>query len=105
MIGSAIDRRDGDDRDYYTEEEYGFDYCEAYLLNYERGYGVPGQVTYAPVTTVPVAQQPRQHEPHRRMVTRIIEEEVEIERPAQPAPRRHIRRAAPALQGKLSPIK
>lgn len=103
VIGSALDGDDDDDR-YYAEEEYGFDYCEAYLLNYERGYGVQPQMTYAPVAMVPVAQQPMMHHPQRRMITRVIEEEVEVESRA-PAPRRHIRRAAPAPQGKLQPIK
>ena len=104
VIGAALDGGDYDDDRYYADEGYGFDYCEAYLLNYERGYGVPGQVSYAQVSMFPVAQQPMRHEPHRRMITRVIEEEVEVER-AAPAPRRHIRRTAPAPQGKLSTIK
>ncbi len=104
VIGAAIDGGDDDDDRYYADEGYGFDYCEAYLLNYERGYGVAGQATYAQVAMVPVAQQPMQQQPQRRMITRVIDEEVEVEHPA-PAPRRHIRRAAPAPQGKLHPIK
>ena len=107
VIGSALDGGDDDDDDYYGDG-YGFDYCEAYLLNYERGYGVPSQVTYAPVTMVPVAQQTmthRQHRPHRRVVTRVVEQEVVREH--APA-RRVVRRAAPAPRrqhGKVQPLR
>ena len=100
VIGSVIDGRDDDDdRLAYVEDDYGFDYCAAYLQNYERGYGTPGQVAYAPVMMVPVAQGPNHAE--RRTSYRVIEEEVEVDanRPA----RRHIRRAMPAReQGKLT---
>jgi len=100
VMGSVIDDRDDDDdRLAYVEDDYGFDYCAAYLQNYERGYGTPGQVAYAPVMMVPVAQGP--HHAERRTSYRVIEEEVEVDadRPA----RRHIRRAMPAReQGKLT---
>jgi hypothetical protein len=75
VIGSVIDNaRDRDEgiRVIDAPQEQGFDYCEAYLLNYERGYGAPAQLAYAPVTMTPVAQ-PR-HTAHR-----VIEEEIEVE--------------------------
>ena len=84
VIGSVIDN--AHDREEAvqvidTAQEPGFDYCEAYLLNYERGYGVPGQVTYAPVVMAPVIT-PR-HAAHR-----VIEEEIVVEA-EEPAPRHH----------------
>lgn len=106
VIGSVIDnadrRRDEQRAAEAAAASYApaFDYCEAYLLNYERGYGVPAQMAYAPVAMVPVAQyQPQAHRP-QAMRHRVIEEEVLVE-PA-PTPRRQIRRSAPAREpGKL----
>ncbi|MFC3096586.1 YMGG-like glycine zipper-containing protein [Alteraurantiacibacter palmitatis] len=106
VIGSVIDNADRRRDDRRAAEvaaaSYApaFDYCEAYLLNYERGYGVPAQMAYAPVALVPVAQyQPQAHRP-QAMHRRVIEEEVLVE-PA-PASRRQIRRGAPAREpGKL----
>ena len=94
VIGSVIDNADDDDDRRLAAappQEPGFDYCEAYLLNYERGYGTPGQVTYAPVMMVPVAQgQMSGHDGHRG-ARRMIVEEVEIEAD-EPAPRHTARR-------------
>ncbi|MFC3100980.1 glycine zipper domain-containing protein [Altererythrobacter lauratis] len=106
VIGSVIDNADRRRDDGRAAEaaaasqSSAFDYCEAYLLNYERGYGVPVQMAYAPVAMVPVAQyQPQAHRP-QMMRHRMIEEEVLVE-PA-PAPRRQIRRATPTREpGKL----
>jgi hypothetical protein len=84
VIGSVIDSTRGRDEDIRVidaPQEPSFDYCEAYLLNYERGYGTPAQVAYAPVTMMPMAQ-PR-HAAHR-----VIEEEVEIE-VDEPTPHSH----------------
>ncbi len=104
VIGTALDGDDDEGR--YVEQDYGFDYCEAYLLNYERGYGTPGQVTYAPVAMVPVAQPQVAHQPHRRMISRVIEHDVVVEEVHEPTPRRVIRRAAPARQpGKVQPLR
>ena len=91
VLGSVIDSatdHDHGDRDVAQPEEPGFDYCEAYLLNYERGYGTP-QMAYAPVMMVPVAQAPMMQQRHtaRRV---IVEEEVEVEAEA-PHHRRHHR--------------
>ncbi len=100
VIGSVIDGL-GDDEDerpvYYADEEPNFDYCEAYLLNYERGYGTPAQMAYAPVMMVPVAQQQVQQRRYR-----VIEEEVEVDVPAR---HHRIHRAIPAReQGKLTRV-
>jgi hypothetical protein len=88
VIGSAIDSADDDERRVLAApREPGFDYCEAYLINYERGYGTPQQVAYAPVTMVPVAQrQPL----HGHGAYRVIVEESEIGE----APRHHRERRA-----------
>lgn len=96
-IGAVIDGL-GDDEDerpeYYADDLPAFDYCEAYLLNYERGYGTPTQVAYAPVMMVPAQQRQVQQRRYR-----VIEEEVEVEAPAR---QHHARRAAPRRQqGKL----
>lgn len=111
VIGSVVDgaRDRDDDRDdsrdrrrVYSGGDHGFDYCEAYLLNYERGYGVPGQVAYAPVMMVPVAQQAHGQSAQHRRTYRVIEEDVVVESRETHAPQRRIRRAAPAReQGKL----
>lgn len=101
VIGSAIDRADdrNDRRPAYVEDDYGFDYCAAYLQNYERGHGTPGQVAYAPVMMVPVAQGPQHME--RRTSYRVIEEEVEVDaRHPRPAPRQIRRAMPPREQGK-----
>lgn len=87
VIGSVIDNAHGRENDVQVidaPQEPGFDYCEAYLLNYERGYGAPVQVAYAPVMMMPMAQP--QHSAHR-----VIEEEIEVEAD-EPAPRHHARR-------------
>lgn len=87
-VGALIDSLDDDDDERYIatpSPEGGFDYCEAYLLNYERGYGTP-QMAYAPVMMVPVAQGMATHHGGAR---RIIEEEIEVEAEAQ---RRHTAR-------------
>lgn len=89
VIGSVIDNiggRDDDDNDRYiaAPQEPGFDYCEAYLINYERGYGTPQTMAYAPVMMVPVAQAPIMQAHGAR---RVIVEEVEVE--ADEAPRHH----------------
>ncbi|MEO5705486.1 MAG: glycine zipper 2TM domain-containing protein [Alteraurantiacibacter sp.] len=91
VIGSVIDNiGDDDDDDYYyadAPQEQGFDYCEAYLINYERGYGTP-QMAYAPVMMVPVAAQAQMQAPmHAHGARRVIIEEIEIE--ADEAPRHH----------------
>lgn len=98
-IGAVIDGL-GDDEDerpeYYAEAEPSFDYCEAYLLNYERGYGTPGQVAYAPVMVMPVDH----HQVQQRRY-QVIEEEVEVETAAS-VRQHHARRAAPRREaGKL----
>lgn len=102
VIGSAIDRADDRDdggRMAYVEDDYGFDYCAAYLQNYERGHGTPSQVTYAPVMMVPVAQGAQRME--RRTSYRVIEEEVEVDaRHPHPAPRQIRRAMPPREQGK-----
>jgi hypothetical protein len=87
-VGALIDGLgdDEDERPVAAPREQGFDYCEAYLINYERGYGTPQQTTYAPVMMVPVAQGTQHHGGARR----IIEEEIEVE--AEEAPRRHTAR-------------
>lgn len=90
VIGSVIDNADDDDRRVLAPQEPGFDYCEAYLINYERGYGVPQQMAYAPVMMVPVAQGMGM--PHHGGTRRIIEEEIEIE--SEEAPRQHTARRA-----------
>ncbi len=105
VIGSVIDGL-GDDADerpvaHYADEEPRFDYCEAYLLNYERGYGTPVQVAYAPVMMVPVAQQPMQRQVHQRRY-RMIEEEVEVEAPTRDHHIRHV--TPPRDHGKLEQI-
>lgn len=88
VIGSAIDESDEDDRHVVAPpQEPGFDYCEAYLINYERGYGVPQQMAYAPVMLVPAAQGMGM--PHHGGARRIIEEEIEVEGEEAPAPRHH----------------
>ncbi len=107
VIGSIVDGGDDDDDRvaYIADDEsfdYGFDYCAAYLQNYERGYGTPAQVAYAPVMMVPVAQGP--HQAERRISYRVIEEEVDVDAHEPRPARRHIRRAMPAReQGKLTP--
>lgn len=104
VIGSVIDGGDDDDdrRPVYTGDDQAFDYCEAYLLNYERGYGVPGQMAYAPVMMVPVAQQAHSQTAHHGRTYRVIEEDVVVETREAHAPQRRIRRAMPAReQGKL----
>lgn len=89
VIGSAIDGADEPDEvAYYPADEGGFDYCEAYLLNWERGYGVPGQVAYVPVMLAPAASYDRAAPRHRQVRHRVIEEDVA-------APPRRMR-AAPA---------
>ena len=96
VIGSVIDGLgdDEDERPVYADEEPGFDYCEAYLLNYERGYGTPTQVAYAPVMMVPA-----QHHQVQQRRYRVIEEEVEV---AAPARQHRARRMAPRREpGKL----
>jgi hypothetical protein len=101
VIGSAIDRADDrdDPRMAYVEDDYGFDYCAAYLQNYERGHGTPSQVTYAPVMMVPVAQGAQRME--HRTSFRVIEEEVEVDaRHPRPAPRQIRRAMPPREQGK-----
>ena len=57
-VGALIDGLGDDEDERYVAvpQEPGFDYCEAYLLNYERGYGTPQQMAYAPVMMMPVAQ-------------------------------------------------
>ncbi|TIX49151.1 hypothetical protein [Alteraurantiacibacter aquimixticola] len=45
-------RYSAEDRVSSPDESHGIDYCEAYLLNYERGYGVPTQVM-APMAGTP----------------------------------------------------
>jgi L-methionine (R)-S-oxide reductase len=82
---------------YYAAEEPGFDYCEAYLLNWERGYGVPGQLAYAPVVAIPAAHYGYTERRGSGVRHRVIEEEVLVE--AEPAPRRQIRRAMPRRDG------
>lgn len=112
VIGAVIDGSDdGRDSDFayeeanYTVSDHGFDYCEAYLLNYERGYGYPqqAQIAYAPVMMVPA--RPAVHRPHT--ARRMIEERVvadEVEAAEAPAPRT-IQRAIPARpQGKNRPL-
>lgn len=106
VISSVIDendrRRDERRASAQSAQEPGFDYCEAYLLNYERGYGVPGQIAYAPVAMVPVLQHQLPRE--QTMRHRIIEEGVEVDMPTAAPERRTIRRAVPARQqGKLVP--
>lgn len=104
VIGSVIDGQDDDDRRpvYNGDDGYAFDYCEAYLLNYERGYGVPGHAAYAPVVMVPVAQQGYGQTVQPRRAYRVIEEEVVAETGAPVEPQRGLRRAIPAReQGKL----
>ncbi|HSG56407.1 MAG TPA: hypothetical protein VLA45_13235, partial [Paracoccaceae bacterium] len=102
VIGSIVDGGDDDDdRVAYVEDDYGFDYCAAYLQNYERGYGMPAQVAYAPVMMVPVAQAP--HQAERRTSYRVIEEEVAVDAHEPRPARRHIRRAMPVReQGKVT---
>lgn len=94
VIGSVIDGfgDDEDERPVYTETQPTFDYCEAYLLNYERGYGTPTQVAYAPVMIVPTRHQQVQQRRYR-----VIEEEVEVDAPAR---QHHIRRAAPRREAR-----
>lgn len=95
VIGSVIDNADGnDDRRVLAQpQEPGFDYCEAYLINYERGYGTPQQVTYAPVMMMPVQGQAMQGQMmHGQMMQghgarRMIIEEIDVE--ADEAPRHH----------------
>ena len=78
VIGSVIDQADEDERRVVAPpQEPGFDYCEAYLINYERGYGVPQQMAYAPVMLVPAAQGMAMQ--HHGGARRIIEEEIEVE--------------------------
>lgn len=88
VIGAAIDDADEDGRVVMAPpQEPGFDYCEAYLINYERGYGVPQQAAYVPVMMVPVAQG--QAVAHRHGARRIIEEEIEVEGDDAPTPPHH----------------
>lgn len=105
VIGSVIDGQDDDDdrRPVYNGDDgYAFDYCEAYLLNYERGYGVPGQAAYAPVVMVPVAQQGYGQTVQSRRSYRVIEEDVVVETAETHAPPRGMRRAMPPREhGKL----
>ncbi|MES2699225.1 MAG: glycine zipper 2TM domain-containing protein [Pseudomonadota bacterium] len=98
VIGSVIDNIGGDDDDYrvLAPQEPGFDYCEAYLINYERGYGTSQQVAYAPVMMVPVqgqamhGQMTQGHGGARRMI--VEEVEVEAEAPQHHRARRVIHR-------------
>lgn len=100
VIGSVIDGADDEDEIVeYAAEEPGFDYCEAYLLNWERGYGAPGQLAYAPVVAVPVAQYGYADTRSRSVRHRVIEEEVLVEAEEDHAPRRQIRRAMPRRDG------
>lgn len=119
VIGSAIDNSDDDYEDIvYVDDEDSFGYCEAYLLNYERGYGAgygqPGQIAYAPVMMVPVSGQiPAQMLPrhphgigHRPMIRR----EILIERTeTAPEPRHPVRQPVAqeqaAASGKIQPIR
>jgi hypothetical protein len=90
VIGSVIDNADGNDdrRVLAAPQEPGFDYCEAYLINYERGYGTPQQMTYAPVMMVPVQGQMMQGQMMGgHGARRMIVEEIEVE--ADEAPRHH----------------
>ncbi|WP_237438076.1 glycine zipper 2TM domain-containing protein [Alteraurantiacibacter buctensis] len=106
VVGAVIDGIDDDD-DYHevaAPQDPGFDYCEAYLINYERGYGVPQQMAYAPVMMVPVAQGMATP---RHGARRIIEEEIEVEAEAPRGPRRHTARRVihrQAADDKRTPI-
>jgi hypothetical protein len=88
VVGAVIDGFGDDEgeREVVAPREPGFDYCEAYLINYERGYGVPQQMAYAPVMMVPVQQGMAMQ--HHGGARRIIEEEIEVEE----APRHHTAR-------------
>lgn len=91
VIGSVIDEADEDERRVVAPpQEPGFDYCEAYLINYERGYGVPQQMAYAPVMLVPAAQGMAMQ--HHGGARRIIEEEIEVEGDEAPAAHHTARR-------------
>lgn len=92
VVGAVIDGfgDDEDERPLAAAQEPGFDYCEAYLLNYERGYGTPQQMAYAPVMMVPVAQGPTMGMAHHGGARRIIEEEIVVE--SEEAPRHHTAR-------------
>jgi len=58
----------------YAGEGNSFDYCEAYLTNYERGYGVPAQGARPAAQTAPIAPPAA-----RPLITRVVEEEVEAD--------------------------
>lgn len=93
VIGSAIDNADDDDRRVVAPpQEPGFDYCEAYLINYERGYGVPQQLAHAPVMMVPVAQGVGMGMQHHGGARRIIEEEIEVDADEAATPSHHTAR-------------
>ncbi len=93
VVGAVIDGfgDDEDERYVAAPQEPGFDYCEAYLINYERGYGTP-QMAYAPAMIVPVAQgsmmQGQMMQGHGG-ARRVIVEEIEVEADEAPAPRHH----------------
>lgn len=116
VIGSAIDRSDDDYYDDVVYADYGdsFGYCEAYLINYERGYGAgfgqTGQIAYAPVMMVPVAGHMQTMRPdHHRMIQREViverEEHHPQNREAAPATRPRIQRTIAPNHGKVQPIR
>ena len=113
VIGAAIDRDDEryddygyyDDEVYYDNAAYYANYCNAYLTNYERGYGVPGQVQAVPVTMVATPARTARRALPRELHIEVIEQEIAAERPtyrAEPAP--VSRRTAPRPV-KTQPIK
>ncbi|MXO88609.1 glycine zipper 2TM domain-containing protein [Altererythrobacter aestuarii] len=112
VIGSAIGEDKDDHRivyaDDFEDEKPLIDYCEAYLINYERGYG-PAQtarIAYAPVMMMPVASGMQNFgRGGRPMIHREIVIEEPREETAAPAPRRVIRRAVEAQPSKLQEIK
>ncbi|GEM_PF-1335735 len=103
-LADGIANGDRDEEDLvYVEPNYSFDYCEAYLLNYERGYGT-GSAEAAHVHGpdcghAAVSYQPVMHQPavRRRVIVR------EIDAPSAP-PERRIHRVVAPPASKLVPL-
>ncbi len=122
VIGSALDQ--DDDEVVYTEGEHGFDYCEAYLLNYERGYGLPQPaISHTAIVTMQPMHGAHGHrhtadchpqQTYTTMQTRtrqyVVVEEVEVEveaeaeAPAVEAPPVIERNIPPRPRGKVQTV-
>ncbi len=111
VIGSAVD---SDEADHYRYREPEFDdaaywtsYCEAYLQNYENGYGLPTTVQPMHVMHMQAAPMMQQHRHdancgHLRRV--YVTEEVVEPRPHHPHHPPRIERVIEPRPGKITRI-